>query len=229
MLNQPVGISRSFSHRGKRYRLQARSIETLALIKEILRSPECQFQHGLLAMRPRIRKAIARPAVVTLCCVIETTDDTRLLRLALWMVGRIGNRYAVESVLTCVRHPAFRVRRSAVRSLKQLHAWTELRRVADNDPDVQIRELAEPSSPRPYDDRLARFVAATASLEPSHHLHPLVISPEAEIGAGRPPKSEWRIRLVLRRIHRLVEFTRRRPRWYARGDQPRRCFTWLHG
>jgi hypothetical protein len=183
---------------------------TLALLRDIASNPACQSTRGLLILRPRIRKVLAHPAPVLLCLIVDTTRETRVLRIALWMLGRVGDAYATTSVVCCANHDSFRVRREAVRSLHRLHAWAQLRRISRDHPDPRIRILAQVAAPSSYTDRLARYVASSKTVETTEGLHPLVIAPQVDIDQGRPPKSGRRIASVLRRIHRLVQRARRK-------------------
>ena len=161
-------------------------------------------------LRPRIRDSLMYPRPVLLSLAIDKSRNTRVLRIALWMLGRIGHPYATKSVIRHVDHSQFPVRREAIRTLRRLHAWSDLRRIEREHPDSRIRALAKPASPKAYSDRLAQFVSSSDSLEPIARTRDVVIDANVDLGQGRPPKSRGRIAAVLRRIHRLVRRTRRR-------------------
>lgn len=215
LLLRPMGALKHFHHRGKKYCVRSSGRRTLSLLSDVASSPMCQSTTGLLMLRPRIRRAVAFPAPVLLTRVIDTTRNTRVLRIAIWMLGRIGRPYATKSVAWHANHPFFPVRREAIRTLHRLHAWTELRRISREHEDPRTRRIAKPASPRSYADRLGEFVSSRQSLESGLHEHPLVIDPlveidtGAEVGRGRPPKSGSVIAAVLKQIQRLVRRTRR--------------------
>ena len=214
---------RVFQHRGKRYRLRVPGRHSLALLRDIATNPRCQSQDDLLRLRPSIRKVLAAPAPVALCYVLDSTSDPRAIRLATWLVGRIGNSYATTSVDRQVDHADFRVQREAIRALKRLHAWPQLARIQNSHQDRRIRALAEASPPRPYADRLTSFVAGSTPIEHSEVARVLVLAADAEFGSGRPPKSRWQIGFVLRRIRRLVRGAKQ-GRWrFLPGHVVRRC------
>jgi hypothetical protein len=208
-----------YRHRGKKYRLHGASRRTLLLIRDIATDPACHSTRGLLQIRARIRLALLVPSPVTVSYLLDTAQETRVRRVCLWLLGRFGHPYATPSVLRYADHADFRVRRAAIRSLHRLHAWSELRRIATDHPDPRIRALATPTEPRPYADRLGAFVAGGKTLESSESDRHLVIAPNVKVGAGRPPKSRWQIRSVLRRIRRLVRRRRRAIRWSIYGNR----------
>ena len=214
---------RVFQHRGKRYRLRVPGRRSLVLLRDIETNPRCQSKDDLLRLRPRIRDVLAAPSPVALCDGLDRTSDARAIRLAIWLLGRIGNCYATASVDCQVDHADFRVRREAVRALKRLHAWPQLARIQNLHRDGRIRALAEASPPRPYADRLTSFVARSTPIEHSEVARELVLAPDAEFGSGRPPKSRWQIGFVLRRIRRLVRGARQ-GRWrFFPGHVVRHC------
>ena len=208
---------RVFRHRGKRYRLRPAGRRSLALLRDLARNPRYQSQDGLLRLCPRIRKVLATPAPVALCYALDRTNDARAIRLAIWLLGRIGNSYATPSVDRQVGNVDFRVRREAIRALKRLHAWPQLARIQHSHDDARIRAVAEASRPRPYSDRLADFVARSTPIAHAEVARELVLAPDAEFGSGRPPKSRWQIGFVLRRIRRLVRRARQ-GRWRSKAD-----------
>jgi hypothetical protein len=216
-----------FRHRGKRFRLRGAGRRSLSLLRDIARNPRCQSKDGLLRLRPRIRAVLSAPAPVALSYVADRTKYTRALRVAIWLLGRIGNAYATPSVLCHVNHADFRVRREAIRALKRLHAWPQLARIQQSHDDARIRALAKVSPPRPYADRLASFVADSKPIEHTEVAHQLVLAPNVEVGDGRPPKSRWQIGRVLRRIRRLVRGARRERSWFSPGHVIG-CFSRTH-
>jgi hypothetical protein len=214
-----------FRHRGKKYPLRRADTRMLDVLRNVAWNPACQSTRGLLMLRPAIRRAMLCPSPAVLSCVLDTSDSPRVLRIVMWMLGKIGNPYATKSVAWHTGHADFSVRREAIRSLRRLHAWTELRRIAREHEDPKIRALAEPISPIAYADRLANFVACGKKIQPSAETRQLVVDPHVEIAHRHPPKSPWRIGLVLQRIHRLVQRTRRKRRLlYSRL----RCFDRAH-
>ncbi len=214
---------RVFQHRGKRYRLRVPGRRSLALLCDVAANPRCQSKDDLLRLRPRIRKVLAAPAPVALCYVLDRSNHARAIRLAIWLLGRIGNSYATASVDGQVDHADFRVRREAIRALKRLHAWPQLARIENSHQDRGIRALAEASPPRPYADRLTSFVARSTPIEHSEVARELVLAPDVDIGSGRAPKSRWQLGLVLRRIRRLVRGARQRRKRFLPGYMIRRC------
>lgn len=204
ILMWPVMGYRVFRHRGRRYRLGPAAVETLDVLREITANPACQSITGLMRMRPRLRELLANPAPITLCCCIDRASDPRTLRVAIWLLGRIGNTYATPSVAPHAYHASFRVRREAVRALHRLHAWSELRRIREQHSDPATRSLAVQSKPSPYQDRLDAFVHQVETLPASATHQPLVLADDLEVDGGRPPRSPWQIGYVLRRIRRLV-------------------------
>jgi hypothetical protein len=223
----PISRPCYFRHRRKKYRLDSAGIRTLDVLRDIATSPACQSASGLLKIRPRIRGLLAYPAPVTLCYLIDRASFERTIRVAIWLLGRIGHPYATPSVARHVDHEDFRVRREVIRTLHRLHAWKQLRGIAANHPDPATRALAEPAEPRPYTDRLSRFVAHQEVVQSLGADRQLVIAPDVEVGAGRPPKSRFQIGLVLRRIRRLVRRRKRGRRWF-RTPRRKRPLTGVH-
>lgn len=211
---------RLFRHRGKRYRLRAPGRRTIGLLRDVARDPGCQSLQALLRMRPRIRAVLDAPAPVALSYVVDRTNYTRATRMAIWLLGRSGNFYGTPSINRAVDHEDFRVRREAVRALKRLHAWSQLKKIQESHPDPRTRALARVAPPSPYADRLAQFVARSAAASTfeseasqSRGRTPrpdLVIAAHASLDEGSPPKEGWRIRLIVRRIRRLVRGRRRK-------------------
>lgn len=212
LLFRPILPSRHIYHRGKKFRLGRAAERTIDLLREITFSPACQSTSGLLLIRPRIRGLLAHPTPVILCYSIDRTSHARTLRIAIWLLGRIGHPYATPSVAAHIGHPNFRVRREVVRALRRLHAWGELRRINRQHPDPITRAIAVQVEPRPYADRLVAFVGRVEPVPSIGSTDPLVLAPGLDFESGRPPKNRWQIGAMLRRIRRLVRGRKRRSR-----------------
>jgi hypothetical protein len=128
--------------------------------------------------------------------------------LGVWLLGQCADRCRLYGLEEFGRHSSASVRRHAARALRRQEAWSQLRVLAENDPqDARLQWFAyAPITKRSYNERLRNF---TTHLDASHA--------EAAAGPSRmllwfrdfnwqgvPPKSAEYIRWILARIHRLI-------------------------
>ena len=130
-------------------------------------------------------------------------------RIAVWLLGRIGNRQTVSVVSLCTADPDVATRRAAVQALRRLSAWAMLRRIAVQERDPVIRRLAAAAErpPADFSDRLARYVRHDVDGEVRESEEPatrISLEVNAQPGSGLPPKTSWFIRRILEHIRWLV-------------------------
>jgi len=162
----------------------------------------------LLALRKDFRAIQAkRPIPGLVWCVKYGDLDTR--RLAIWLLGRIGNRYTTSLISALRDDPDVCIRKEVVRALRRLRAWAVLREIAVSENDPVVRRLATRAEVprRDFSERMAKFldneidnVAQADGTAPG--VRPLYMN--TAIGEGTPPKSRWYMRLVLEHIRWLV-------------------------
>jgi len=162
----------------------------------------------LLALRKEFR-AIQRNCPVTGLVWCVERGDTDTLRLAIWLLGRVGNRYATSVVAAQSRDDDVRIRKVAAKALRRMEAWAELREIAVREDDPVVRRIAMSAEtpPREFSERMGTFLDNDVEVVET----PDEASPGAKslyvnttIGDGTPPKSRWYIRLILERIRWLV-------------------------
>jgi len=162
----------------------------------------------LLALRKDFRAIQSdRPIRGLIWCIAR--DDSDLRRLAIWLLGQVGNRHTKHVLMLCSREDDVRIRKEAVRALRRLEAWAELREIAARETDPVVRRIAKSAEapPREFSERMGRFLDNDVEVVEN----PDEASPGAKslyvnttIGDGTPPKSRWYIRLILERIRWLV-------------------------
>lgn len=191
--------------RGRQYRVGSSDARTLKLLAEIYDScSACTDRSWPFQLRSQIRRIQRLSARRLLNWVAERTDDPTLRVLAIWLRGRCGGSLGTSSLARFSTHPDDQTRKEVARCLKRMGAWVQLREMADHDANPRIRRMATAQPPKPFRRRLADFSNRFPRQEIRSIKRRLFVSPEADVGQGRPPKSRWIIRMVLERIHRIV-------------------------
>lgn len=162
----------------------------------------------LLALRKDFREIQAkRPIPGLVWCVKYGYSDAR--RLAIWLLGRIGNRYTATLVSSLGNDGDVRVRKEVAKALRRLKAWVELREIAAREDDPVVRRFATQAEipHREFSERMTRFLDNDVEVvEQRHEADPATKSLHVNttIGDGTPPRSRWYIRLILEHIRWLV-------------------------
>jgi hypothetical protein len=162
----------------------------------------------LLALRKDFRAIQAkRPIPGLVWCIARGDSGTR--RLAIWLLGRVGNRYTASVVAALSHDSDVRVRKEVVKALRRLKASAELREIAARENDPIIRRIASSAEvpPREFSERMAKFldndVAVVEQPDAADSgAKPLYVN--TTIGDGVPPRSRWYMRLILEHIRWLV-------------------------
>jgi len=118
---------------------------------------------------------------------------------------RCGGTLGIRSVAAFAEHPDEQTRKEVARALRRLGAWVELREMAESDESERVRRMATPTIARPFEGRLTDFSRHVAGQVVTPHKHPLFVSPEVNLSQGKRPKPRWLLRLILERIHLLVQ------------------------
>lgn len=219
-LGFPVSSDYRFRLRGRRCRVGPSGLRTLTLLLEIYEScATCEEVSWSVRIREQVRQVQALSAKSVLCHVIECTDNPTLRILAIWLRGRCGGSIGTTSLVKFVSHPDEVTRKEVARALKRMNAWTQLGKIADGDASARIRRIATVQPPRAYKDRVADFSKHIARLEVRPVRRPLILSPELQVGQGRPPKTPAYIRMLLNRIRCIV---RGKPLQSANRQETRR-------
>jgi hypothetical protein len=171
----------------------------------------CVFEHQpaaadpawLLSWRAELRAIARSRSREALTLVVDRAPDVRLRRLAIWLRGRCGGTLGTAIVARSSASPDCRTRKEAAHCLRRMSAWSELRRMAESDPDPRIRRIATQQPPKTFSRRLAAVSQFARQHDIETGQRPLVESAELNL-SGRPARRSWLIRLVLERIHQLV-------------------------
>jgi hypothetical protein len=201
----PANGDYTYNLHGRRYRVGSSGSRTLKLLTEIYDScAACADQSWPFSVRKQIKQVQDLNASALLCLVVERTDDPTVRILAIWLRGRCGGSLGTASLAKFAHHPDDQIRKEVARALKRMGAWAQLREMAENDTSERIRRMATSEPSRPYRDRLSDFSRRFPRVNVASVKQPLFVSPQLELGQGRPPKSRSVIRMILERIHRIV-------------------------
>lgn len=166
-----------------------------------------RFQHeiglmpeSLLAARQQFREIARSGRVVGLFACIDS-DEPELVRLAIWLFGRLRVSPAILEVAPYRFSPDVRIRREAARALNRLHAWAELRSIAE-DADARVRQYARQEPAAPFTTRLSRVASGCSASEMPRTRQRFF--ERLPLGPGRAAKPPEFIRELLQRIRRLV-------------------------
>jgi hypothetical protein len=158
----------------------------------------------LVTFRREFRRIGSRRRIGGLFTCLDQ-HDPEVVRLGIWIMARTHVTSAISEITPFRQSADVRVRREAARALRRLEAWAELRVVAGQDPDEQVRRLATPIPVKPFHRRLERFAglmhAATPPDVPRRTVPMFVLLP---MGPGRMAKTQEFIRTILERIRQLV-------------------------
>jgi len=189
----------------KRFVLRAGGVRTLELLAEMVEKwLDAERPARLVSLRAQIREIEHMACRAALCLAIESTADERLRRLAIWLRGRCRGTLGTSIVARYRTSPDPAIRKEVARALMRMDGWAELRQMEREDPDPRVRRMAVQPSPRPYAARLDSFVRCVPRLDVEPDETPLIVAPDVDPAAGRPPKPAWLIGMILERIHRLV-------------------------
>ena len=204
-LGFPLVAGLRYERRSKRFLLQAEDVRALEMLIEMARFEPAPGDFGwMLEFREQIRQIERIDPRAALSLVIDLTPHQRIRCLAIWLRGRCGGKLGTLSVEPFLYSQDRTMRKEAVRCLKRLGAWSQLREIEAADPDPRIRRLARQSAPRSHHSRWVRFARNVDSRPARNPRRSLFVSPQVGRGGGCPPKQPSRMRQILKRIHLLV-------------------------
>ena len=204
----PAAAEYSFYLAGRRWRMGASDIAANRFLKQLVATRAKAKNEGvaprkLIACRGDFRRILSAYTTAGLLQSLQSDSDEEQ-RIALWLLGRAHDRSVVSAVHLFSSAKPKSLRREAVRALRRLEAWAELRQIAKFDFDEQIRRIATPRKSRDFSSRLSQFTGdvQTSAVEPPRPEFRLLTDLNP-LGSGRPKSTDWIARL-LRHIHFLV-------------------------
>jgi hypothetical protein len=191
---------------GRRYRVGVHGVRAMQLVIEMANAAEREPANPLVLLpyRRRVREVMHAPPRAVLAYSAERTDDPVRRRLAVWLRGRCRGTLGTLAFGRLWAGADLPLRKELTRAFNRMDAWDYLRRIEENDPVPRIRQMARQTASRPFDSRLARFVACVARSESPGREAPLFLHEEFDLAAGRPAKPPWLIRRILEHIRLLV-------------------------
>ena len=209
----PLQRGYAFRYRGKRWRIKAPDVQSIKLLIRLVESrPDGVVDPcWLIPHRADFRSVLARVSRPALALVIERSRELPVRRLAIWLLGRAGGTTGTSTIAAAARSKNVVIRREAVRALKRKHAWSQLRTIAQRDPDARVRLLARQIRPHDYADRLSSYLGDVTPHDVVQTEPVLFVADDLASRPGRPPKSYHFIRYILERIRRLVHGSPREP------------------
>ena len=97
-----------------------------------------------------------------------------------------------------------RMRGTAVRALKRMQAWTELRWIAASDPSERIRRMASKCRSRNFRSTLQAFATGLIPIAHERSHRSVYLSPQVDLNHTVGTKSREWIRRLLEKIRLLV-------------------------
>jgi hypothetical protein len=201
---------RSFVFGGVLYYTSPDDVRLRVHLLDLIRAHRQRCARGETATLFRYRdnfRRITRERPVSALVVCLASGPREMRQLAIWLLGRMGNRRTVAAIAQLGRDPDPSVRKEVAKALRRLDGWRYLRAMAETDPHPRVRRYANEEPPKLFPDRLRRYLAddVRRTGAKSDSQAPLPQSTVATVTLdGRPPKSSWFIARVLRRIHCLV-------------------------
>lgn len=202
----PLRRGSCFRYRGKRFLVTGRDVQSIKFLVRLVESRPAGAvdPFWLISYRADFRHVLARVSPAILALVVERSRVLPVRRLAIWLLGRVGGTLGASSIAAAARSKNVVLRREVVRALKRKHAWSQLRDIAQRDPDTRVRLLARQTRPHDYEDRLSGFLKGVTPHEVVQTEPVLMVADDLASRPGRPPKSRHFIRYILERIRWLV-------------------------
>src|SRR5207244_569521 len=132
--------------------------------------------------------------------------DIELVRVAVWLLGRMRRSGALTAVAGLRFHPDWAVRKQVAIALRRSSAFTELAVMAERDSDPNVRCIAGSLqvARAAYAERLSQFVNHSGGDRADQtsivaHFMPLFL--KTPLDPAVPVKSRAWIRRLLERIH----------------------------
>lgn len=97
-----------------------------------------------------------RPIAGLLWCSLY--GDVEMQRIAVWLLGKSGNRAVIPALLRLAPHPQQSIRKEVARSLRRLNAWAELRAISGREADPEVLRFTVQPPPKSFPSRLAQFL-----------------------------------------------------------------------
>lgn len=186
------------------FRVNPDGAEVLAILTEIYNaSVSCENACWALRMRHCIRRIELLDARSVLTLVIQKTPDDRVRVLAIWLRGRCGGHIGTSVVAKYAYSPNLRMQKEAVRALRRMSGWSQLRAIANSATSSRIRTMATQRAGRPLDDRLSSVLTNIRPIPIPPRRNEIWILPGLRL-SFTPPKAVEHIRRVLMRIKRLA-------------------------
>jgi hypothetical protein len=186
---------------GRRYRMGASDSAANEFLKQLVATRSDVKSDGvnrrkLMGCRSDFRRILSAYTTVGLLRSLMSSSDEEQ-RIALWLLGKAHDRSVVTAVTSFASGQPKSLRREAVRALRRLEAWAELREIAKFDFDEQIRRMATPRESRDFSSRLSRFTGrlqlfAWDAPRPEFRLLTTLNPKES----GRPKSTDWIARLL---------------------------------
>ena len=160
-----------------------------------LNSPMLHFRSQLRSCRH------AKCGRAMLKYIIGNTTDEKMLVLAIWLRGWYRGTSGTREVTDVLPLLEARERRVAVRTLRRLSAWPQLKNLATHDLDERVRRLATVAPPAKHKKRLSKFLNLLEEREITDSPQAdLYVADHVDFSWSRPAKPPWFIRVILERI-----------------------------
>lgn len=204
---------------GRRFTLQPFDTATRRFLREVAEawtaSRVSTSQLRLLSFRNEFREIQRKRPIPGLVWRATHVGSPEEVRCAVWLLGLCESIQSMPVILALSDHPDAAVRAEVARSLRRLRAWVELETMAQNDPDLRVRQIASSRPPGSYRDRLSRYMEGNVKrFREVKSPRPRPAMPFWTILSSytpRPPKPRAVIRRLLEHIRHLVR---------GNGDSP---------
>jgi hypothetical protein len=187
-------------------------------LQELARYRECIVKsqvapsirrNWLLAFREDFRRMRGDETVTALRDFLRYGDPT-LRHIAIWLLSQTADRFRLRGISAFCDDPSPQVRKHVAKALRRLEAWKLLEDIARANRDSRpIQWFAHaPLIHRPFRERLEHFVTTVDD----SHVNEVVTPSRMPFWAldraweHSPPKSQFMIRRILRRIRHWVRW-----------------------
>ena len=191
---------------GKRRFLAGKQGEALSRFIEYLvcHAGKAESVHWLIPYRTQIRDCQRDEHRALLTYIATHTQNTSKGRLAIWLRANCGGSFGAARILRLYDNANDATKATIARTLKKMHAWSELSQIEHCATNSRIRNIAKPRPPKEFEERIQKFARNVDTSPIATRSGKLVIADDLDWGGGKPPKPVWRIREILQRIHLLV-------------------------
>jgi hypothetical protein len=205
-LSQVCGFAVSWGARfyvdGNEYRFTATNLEHLELLAKIRAAlPKSPSAFWLLPFRDLVRSTTAG---AIFAYAAQHSGDRVVRLLAVWLRGRRGGKLGTPTIAALYWGGDAPLRKTVVRALQRMHAWSALRRIEASEEDPRIRRLARQKRPRAYGSRMTQFIEHVTPCKSFAGETSLYECEGLQLDAGLQPRHQSFFRTILERIRRLV-------------------------